>query len=160
MTTEPHTLRPDFHLVVIRHNMEHWNIPANLRQHIERIETVWLFDRNVHVHCCEITPSYELWPIETRAIFTDHIERCLVDGPEEELATIDKIRDEIDELVRTGEDYEVSYRHVAAMDRFLKAWDTEQHEIGDYLCGLPYEDTPYEKQREQALEYYRCNSTV
>jgi hypothetical protein len=155
---EEHTLRPNFYLVAIRHNMEHWNIPANLLQYIERIETVWLFDRNVHVHCCEITPSYELWPIETRAIFTDHLERCLVDGPEEELVTIEKIRDEIDEFVRTGEDYEVSYRHVAPMDRFLLAWDTEQFHIGDTFEAVSYEEMPYEEHRDSTIEHYQCNS--
>ena len=40
-------------------------------EHIDKILTVLQFDRNRHVHCCEITPSYECWPVEYKVRFKE-----------------------------------------------------------------------------------------
>ena len=37
---------------------KHWNIA--LAHHIERILTIYAFNRNAATHCCEFTPSYWL----------------------------------------------------------------------------------------------------
>ena len=75
---ETHTMRPDFHLVVEPHNLEYWNLPEHIDK-IESIETVWLFDRNVHVHCCELTPSFEMWPVKMPGDTPRHV-RILDNG--------------------------------------------------------------------------------
>ncbi len=36
----------------------HWNLPEKLSKHIKTINTVYVFNRNEHTHCCELTPSY------------------------------------------------------------------------------------------------------
>ncbi len=144
-----HTLRPDFHLVVIPHNLEHWNIPEYL-PYIERIETVWFFDKNVHVYCCEVTPSYELWPLETRVIFKDSFDHDV----DEEL------RDKIESDVSYWSCDEVEYHHVRALDHMLSKPGTQQYSIGDHNKGCSYEDSSYEEQRVEALEYYQAGSFV
>ena len=73
-----HTLRPDFYLIVLPHNLKHWNLPEDIDKS-ESIETVWMFDRNVHIHCCELTPSYKMWPVKMPGEALRHV-RILDNG--------------------------------------------------------------------------------
>ena len=147
---QEHTLRPDFHLVVTPHDMSWWQLPPEHSAVIDWIETVWLFDKNVHVHCCEITPSYELWPLETRVRFKDSFDQ---DANE-------SLRDRFEEDVRGWSADEVEYRHVSDLDWFLAKEGTQQFAIGDLFEGVSYETCPYDEHRDAALEYYRCNSAI
>ncbi len=143
--TEEHTLRPDFHLIAVPHNTEHWNLPELLPK-IARIETVYLFDKNVHVHCCEITPSYELWPVATRAILKP------------EFADDDVLREEVDAVMQENQYRDVNYRHVRAVDPLLV--EGVFVTLGDFNGSFkpePYEDTSYEKHRDNTIEYCQAN---
>ena len=145
--TEEHTLRPDFHLVVEPHNLEHWNLPEHMDK-IESIETVWLFDRNVHVHCCELTPSYEMWPVETR------VNLKVTFADEEEL------RDDIEDIVRSNSDDEIIYRYVSTVEQWLKNPQTRHKRLGDTGKGVSYEEESYDEQRDSTIEHCRCNTQI
>ncbi len=149
MTAE-HTLRPDFHLVVIAQNLERdWNLPEYIDK-IERIESVFLFDKNVHVHCCELTPSYELWPVETRVIFKPDFDQ---DANEE-------LRDEIEEVVRRADEPEVEYHHVGPHDRWMAARPAQVKHLGDTGDGVSYDETSYDDQRREAIEHCQGNHQI
>jgi hypothetical protein len=147
MATEEHTLRPDFHLVVEPHNLEYWNIPE-YRDKIASIETVWLFDRNVHVHCAELTPSYEMWPVETRV----NLKVAFAD--EEEL------RNDIEDIVHSNSDYDIGYQHVHDVEAWLKNPQMRHKRLGDIGDGVSYEEESYEEQRDAAIERCRCNTQI
>lgn len=147
-----HALRPDFWLVVQRHPDHWWNIPE-IRPLIDRIETVFLFDRNLHVHCCEFTPSYELWPVETRAILKP------------EFADNDALVDKVDNVIMGNASREIEYHHVHPLDRRIedKSWPSRQ--MGDMGCpkdGRPpsYEEVPYDDVRDSSIEYLQGNSCI
>lgn len=148
MTAAEHTLRPDFHLIVIPHDLDHWELPD--RSQIERIETVWLFDKNSHTHCCELTPSYELWPVATRII------------PKFECADDETLRERLGNLAADNSDDEVAYYHVRTVDRWL-AGGKATKALGDFngIWGVEaYEDVSYSEQRDNVLEYCRGNEQL
>lgn len=92
---------------------EYWTIQKGHRSSIERIETLYVFDRNKQVHCCEITPSHELIRVETRAIIKSG-------SPADD---DDELREEIYSYVDDGSahDEDVSYVHVADIEAHLKS---------------------------------------
>lgn len=145
MNTTEHTLPTNFHLIVIPDNLEHWNIPEVIDK-IERIETVYLFDKRVHVHCCEITPSYELWPIETRAILKD------------EFAEDEALRDEVFELTTRWGDTDIKYVHVHTVDSRMaeEKWEFKDLGIGD----VSYDDVSYDDQRDSTIEHCQSNCQI
>ena len=63
-----------------------------------RIEVVYLYDRNQATYCCEITPSYALYPVYYLA------ER--------------RVTDEIDSDIRQGIGHEVTYIHTHSVEQF------------------------------------------
>jgi hypothetical protein len=145
MTDTEHTLPTNFHLIVIPHNLDHWNIPEVIDK-IENIETVYLFDKRVHVHCCELTPSYELWPVETRInLKAEHTDN-------------EKLREETDEIARRWADDEIRYVHVHTVDGWM---ETKSHQWEDLGIGdTPYDFTPYDEQRDATIEHCRCNQAI
>ncbi len=151
MSTE-HTLRPDFYVIELLHNLDHWNLPE-FADKIESSGTVYLFDKNVNVHCCEITPSYELHPVETRALLKP------------EFRDNDKLRGAVDEEVRFIEDHDVTYMHVRAVESLL-AKGTLFKQLGDTgkdpktQIPIPYSEVPYEEQFAKTLEYCQGNSQI
>jgi hypothetical protein len=69
--TAPRTkfVRPDIHLIAVDET-GYWNIVPEHQPFIEKILTVSLYDASRHVHCCEMTPSYELWFVRHQVILT------------------------------------------------------------------------------------------
>lgn len=92
--------------VVALDETRYWELPERFKPHVERIETVYAYDKNLAVHCCELTPSHELWPVETRAVTTD-------DASEQ-------MRDAISEMVLGQEPPEVIYMHVGSVRELVK----------------------------------------
>lgn len=81
---------------------KHWNL-GDLAQHVLRIETVFVYDATAAVYCCELTPSFELWPVETRAILADDVD--------------EETRDTIDDIMMTNASHDVEYHHVRTIDK-------------------------------------------
>ena len=86
---------PHFKVVVLNET-EYWS--DEIRARAGLIYQAYLFDANRHVHCCEITPSYELYPLYATPQNDDD------DGT---IAT---------ELATAG-DSEVTYMHVRRLDK-------------------------------------------
>lgn len=67
---------PDFHIIVLHENMEHWNLPKMfkgkpLKANVKGIDGVFTYNSNEVTYCCEMTPSYWLEFLEYRFIFKD-----------------------------------------------------------------------------------------
>ena len=60
------TIKPSWCYIAIDET-EFWST-FPLREHVERILTVYAFNRNAHTHCCELTPSYRLEVVEYQPI--------------------------------------------------------------------------------------------
>ena len=56
--------------VIALNRTHHYLIDAKHQPSIARIEEVYLYDKNQHTHCCELTPSYYLIHLYTRVIFS------------------------------------------------------------------------------------------
>lgn len=54
------TVLPHFKIVVMDET-EYWS--ADFKERAGKIFRAYLFDSTRHVHCCEVTPSYELYPL-------------------------------------------------------------------------------------------------
>ena len=119
---------PDFRLIALDETRG-WHLPEHEGTY-ERIETVYLYDANRPVHLCEITPSYELFPLYCHAVG-------------------ESVPEELEELMLSDIDaYDPTYMHCSAVDRMVKI-----------LCnpiGDDYEDD-YETIQERYEEHYRCN---
>ncbi len=144
-------LRPDYCLYLMDET-QHWQLQPELMAKIERIVTIYLFDRKRHVHCCELTPSYELWPVETRA----ELKPEFADGGR----AADNLRDAIDSEIQRWADHSVRYAHVADMEPQLTP---EQEHKKWYHYGDPgkrCDEVAYEKQVEALLEYFNGNQCL
>ncbi len=71
------------------------------------IWTVYVFDRNLHVHICSLTPSYEL-----HFAGYDYIE---VDG------LLDEVSNDLNEMIVTAESELIDYSDVSTIDRIIEA---------------------------------------
>lgn len=59
-TNVTRTIRPNWCFIRLNEHMEHWNLPDAIKPYVAAIYGVYAFDRNLHTHCCEVTPSYYL----------------------------------------------------------------------------------------------------
>ena len=83
-----------------------WHLITPPMQHIERIYTVYAFNRNAPTHCCELTPSYWLEAIEFQPVIKD--------------SASDAEREAIYEEVMCAPVYESShYRHVKNVEAMI-----------------------------------------
>jgi len=135
-------LRPNLHLVAIDETSD-WELPEYMDK-ILRIETVFMYDENNHHHLCEITPSYELYPVETRAILKP------------EFADDDRLSDAISQEIMSEMTYDVSYMHVwevkSIIERYQKEEGSTPENKYDYRYFHAGDPFPYMKIRE-----YRAN---
>lgn len=109
---------------------------------VRAIRSVYVYDRNRHVHACEITPSYELHHLYDTMVFMDGI-----DYPDDNV---------IQEL---AEKYEcnigdVEYHHVSSIDRLPS---NRYHRIGGYAVQGNEDGTDYEEVLDYVVEHYRGN---
>lgn len=91
----------------------------------------YLYDANRVVHCCELTPSYELHPLYACAV-------TVVD-------------DKTHEILLSNQEHEVRYYHCRGIDR-LPA--DHVYDAGEFLVD-PYDG--YDALIEQQIENYRAN---
>ncbi len=112
---------------------------------IDRIDSIYLFDANERVHCCEITPSYWMIHVCDEVIYKD-------DTPEEKW-------DELDE--KYGHCYGDwdCYIHCHSIDAIVAAAKPfTVHHYGE--SGVSYEDTSRDEQMEAIRESFNCNHTL
>ena len=121
-------------------------------RHAKRIFGVYVYDYRLHVHCCEMTASYELHFIESQADYAD-------DLPE-------KLRERLLDSLMEGdrETPPVCYMHVYHVDGFplFRPDCLPSGPVGQYVLFKDTEprdsDDPHEEAIEDAEEYARCNS--
>ena len=105
------------------------------------IARTYLFDANRHVHCCELTPSYELYPVDTFPWKDDD------DG---------SLSDEL----RSHETNDVVYMHTRFVDGLPEAnfhrWPEEALVVEE---GETKEEV-WERARESMAEHVRCNQFI
>ncbi len=118
-----------------------YNIDAEDALHIEKVEGVYLFDRNQVTHCGSTEPFYDLRYLYT--IIT------VVDG------LSDKRREELEEkyAYETGND---CYAHTKLVDSIIEEGDPSLVEqYGD--PGVAFENVEYDDQMYAVGEHYVCN---
>lgn len=98
----------------------------------ERIYQTYLFDASRTVHCCEITPSYELHPLYATPLVYDE------DG-------------ELSEEILMHQEHEIKYYHMHAINR------TEPRFIENLGIHQVDEDETVEEAFERLVEHYRGN---
>lgn len=136
------TVPPDLWLVRIDHDPDWWT-DKKFYERAKPIYTIYLVDRSIHFHLCEITPSYEL-----RKMYTD-FEGPPGFGVEEREAMFEKIQEaEID-------DEEFEYHHVSEIDRLIErnpsyAKKVEWEKAYDWKDPAEYKDG-VEDTREWAI---------
>lgn len=109
---EKRTVPPDYWAIALDET-KYYNIDPEDRPLIERILGIYFFDRNVHTHCCEITPSYWLEYHSASIHFRDDVS--------------ENDRDRLD--YKYGhEPSEGSYYHVAAIESMPA---DRKHQIGE-----------------------------
>lgn len=94
---------PDWWFVAIDETQD-WCLPE--KQWVDKIHTSYLFDRNRHVHCCELTASYEMWPLDYHITWQG-------DPPED-------VREQIEQMVQACRaDFQVRYQHVDGVEVWM-----------------------------------------
>jgi hypothetical protein len=120
----------------------HWNLPANLRPFVDRIITVYGFDRASHTYCCELTPSHWLTCCDFSVRYKDE------DTP----GFTDHIRELIEETVSTVAKHESDgYYHARDIDRLLSKDETT---VPRYHRGMRAQD---DDDDNDLVEFWVCN---
>lgn len=113
----------------------YWSLEERLMQHVERIETVYIYDMLRETNCCEITPSRWLAPVDTRAVLKEGVDD-------------DWLIDEIHDAVASNRDWEGMYIHTYKADK-MKGVD-----LGYRIVP---EDMDYDGAFAEEEEYYMSN---
>lgn len=139
--------KSDIHIAVIDQT-QYWD--EEFVKITGRMFGVYVFDKNRHVHCCEITPSYELHFVED--IWEN---RCEVADRDECEA------DSIDQEILMTDNEPVSYYHTYVIDggKDWPACELPEGSVGLRRIEGPWPDDSDEA-IEEALEYARCNGLV
>ena len=143
-TTE---IKPDIRILKLDES-HNWD-PEIVSRAGGKIFGVYLYDATVAVHCCEITPSYELNFIESQP-------HQLPDDEDER----EKLYDDIQEGDLHTEP--VLYYHKPAIDRIEEVEEGRTTETShrfklSHLEGHEWGETSNEA-IEEALDWVRCNS--
>lgn len=125
-------IKPHFRIVVLNET-RHWN--EEMQKKAGVIFRAFLYDATRVVHCCEITPSYELFPLYTTPWRDDE------NG---------SVWTELFE----NEDNEVKYVHCHVINALSP---DHFHDIGVWAQE---EDETEDELRERVEEHYRCNVTI
>jgi hypothetical protein len=127
--------------VIALDETEFYSLKPAHRPHVKAIRGVYLFDRNTHTHCCELTPSYYLIHVYDEVIPADD--------------TPDELRELLDSEYAYcgGED---KYVHTHAIDRILsEARPFTVHHYGD--PGVSFDDVERDEQMDALREHFQGN---
>lgn len=109
---------------------QHWS--ADVTREVGRCFGLYVFNSEHQVHCCELTPSYELWPV--RGEFTRE--------PDKPGFTVDCHQD-------WHSTSEINYRHISNVDLDSRMVQEVHFD--------PDPDHTYEQQMEEIVEYLQGN---
>ena len=135
-------LAPDVYVIVMNETC-YWNLPEALMQHVERIEGVYVFNRNEHTYCCEMTPSYWLEFVENRAIYKE--------------GTPSRLIDEIDNQVLSASDEHGHYYHVYEIDTAIDSGRLPAFRYGNPFPGKRF---PGAEVLSAVAEGHRANPAI
>ncbi len=145
-TAEPETIPIDAWCVALVET-DHYYIKPEDAPHILEIRAVYLFDRNLHVHCCEFTPSYHLIHLYDQVITAD--------------GTPDELRERLDSdyAYCGGED---RYVHCRSINRLIANGDGPAAcHLGKPVCRsgkpIPPDEMDYDEIMEDLRETYCGN---
>lgn len=108
---------------------------------IDKVVSVYLVDRSVHVHCCEATPSYWLEPLYV-SVWTK------AGCPDDLVEKFDDAYGQVGDGI---------YVHCASLDRLVEKGGPLVHAKGPVL---PDEDETYEECLAAWREHFMCNHVV
>lgn len=122
---EANTEEREYHRVKLN-DTSLWSKDVLSKNHVIKTETVYVLDMSQVIHCCELTPSYELWP--------SHYEFTFESG-----ATHEEISDAYDVLEEGFWMEETKYIHCQAIDKMkpecLGEWDCLEDAREYYSCN-------------------------
>ena len=125
--------------VVLIDTTNFWSKKFLAKGNVTKVQEVRLFDANVHTHCCEITPSYEL--------------NLIYGIPVSEKQTSDEWEMEFAESMNIDND-QVEYWHCSGIDK-MKAIKI------DFDFEFKKADSEeYREQFEEVIEYLNCNHII
>lgn len=92
--------------IFCRNETAYWNEGFLSDCGIHKVWGLYLFDANHPVHCCELTPSYELWPLDSSFVMD---------------STINNVSDRVWERIAEADqgDREVTYYHCNILDQAM-----------------------------------------
>lgn len=112
----------NWHVVAIN-DTHYWNLKEEDKPYIEKMLSVYYFDKNEITYCCEITPSYFLCGLYNTAV-------CKLDTPE---AVRERIYDRYE-----GEPCDDCYVHCSVADRMESkpyGEDEDEDVVREYWQG-------------------------
>jgi hypothetical protein len=125
---------------------------AWLKEHkVVKCWSFYVYDKNRHVHLCEITPSYELWTVAFDF-------QCADDASDEDNESAWEAM-----LEAESGDEDVTYMHVSTIDRFEEQGNTRECkldpiELDDVDSQFEKCDEPiYRQAAENLREHYSGN---
>jgi len=116
----------------------YWNEDFLEKYGIEKVRAVYVYNENLYVHCCEITPSYELWFINDYPVMKSEA---------------DTGREEAWEAVMEASTEPVEYHHVQHLDRIPFG----EHKKRMWSENIKRDE--YDEHRDDAIESERCNGS-
>jgi len=121
-------------------------IPGD-EKYIKAIWDTWLYDKNSHTNCCELTPSYYLIHVSTSIEFNDAGANLSDDEKERIYSRY--------ENEQTDDKY-VHCHDIDAQEEKLKEKPFRYHVYGD--PGVSFEDCPKDEQMDSIREHFRANA--
>ena len=126
-------IKPDFQAVKLNVT-RFYRIEKEDTSYIDAIWDVFMYDKNTHTYCCEMTPSYFLIHLYTTVVFKDEL--C-----KESDAVSESIRDRIDQRY-CFEPTDDCYMHVSDIDElplrdktnYAEPFEDEE-DAREYMCG-------------------------
>lgn len=116
------------------------------RRHVKAVYDIFLYNRNEHTYCCELTPSYWLYYVDTQILFQD--------------GAPDSARAAITGKYTLGPG-DSCYVHVRAIDAIAANSGSNKSGMRRHLVhgatGIPYADLSYDEQIEDLIEQARGN---
>lgn len=115
---------------VVLDETEYWNMPPEVARHVASVGTIYIYDKNTHVHIASFQASYELYPVDRQVV---------LNGVDEDLR--EKILDWFEE---TPIDWQVEY---------MNTWDIDAIEANPTAYQYEKVDTYYREDIDDIDEF-------